>query len=110
MESDQLDQTPSYLRQLPLQSIKIDQSFTLSMLQDPNAETLTQAIVAMGVALKMRVVAEGVETEQQRDWLMEHGCHLGQGFSSARRCRGDDIHAVITGIELRLASAAPGID
>ena len=42
--------------------IKIDQSFTFSMLKDPNAEKLTQAIVAMGLALKMRVVAEGVET------------------------------------------------
>ncbi|MES2758866.1 MAG: EAL domain-containing protein [Pseudomonadota bacterium] len=99
----------SYLRQLPLQSIKIDQSFTLSMLQDPNAETLTQAIVAMGVALKMLVVAEGVETEPQMDWLMEHGCHLGQGFFFSPPVSGDDIHAVIRGIELRLATAPPGV-
>jgi diguanylate cyclase (GGDEF)-like protein len=99
----------SYLRQLPLQSIKIDQSFTLSMLQDPNAETLTKAIVAMGVALKMKVVAEGVETEQQMDWLMEHGCHLGQGFFFSPPVSGDDIHAVIKGIELRLAPAPPGV-
>ncbi len=99
----------SYLRQLPLQSIKIDQSFTLSMLQDANAETLTQAIVAMGVALKMLVVAEGVETEQQMEWLMEHGCHLGQGFFFSPPVSGDDIHAVIRGIEQRLASAPPGV-
>ncbi|MBC7482769.1 MAG: EAL domain-containing protein, partial [Rhizobacter sp.] len=99
----------SYLRQLPLQSIKIDQSFTLSMLQDPNAETLTQAIVAMGVALKMRVVAEGVETEQQMDWLMAHGCHLGQGFFFSPAVPEDDVHSVIRGIELRLARAPPGV-
>ncbi|MET0855164.1 MAG: EAL domain-containing protein [Telluria sp.] len=99
----------SYLRQLPLQSIKIDQSFTLSMLQDANAETLTQAIVAMGVALKMLVVAEGVETEQQMDWLMEHGCHLGQGFFFSPPVSGDEIHAVIRNIELRLATAQPGV-
>ncbi len=99
----------SYLRQLPLQSIKIDQSFTLSMLQDPNAETLTQAIVAMGVALKMRVVAEGVETAQQMDWLMEHGCHLGQGFFFSPAVPEDDVHSVIRSIELRLAAAPPGV-
>ncbi|HEU4374011.1 MAG TPA: EAL domain-containing protein, partial [Telluria sp.] len=99
----------SYLRQLPLQSIKIDQSFTFSMLQDPNAEKLTQAIVAMGLALKMLVVAEGVETEQQMDWLLAHGCHLGQGFFFSAPVASDDIHAVIRGIELRLATAPPGI-
>jgi diguanylate cyclase (GGDEF)-like protein len=99
----------SYLRQLPLQSIKIDQSFTFSMLQDPNAEKLTQVIVAMGVALKMLVVAEGVETEQQMNWLLAHGCHLGQGYYFSPPVSSDDIHAVIRGIELRLAVGAPGL-
>lgn len=99
----------SYLRQLPMQSIKIDQSFTFNLLQDPNAEKLTQAIVAMGVALKMLVVAEGVETEQQMDWLLAHGCHLGQGFFFSAPVSSDDIHAVIRGIELRLANSPPGI-
>ena len=99
----------SYLRQLPLQSIKIDQSFTFSMLEDPNAEKLTQAIVAMGVALKMLVVAEGVESEQQMNWLLAHGCHLGQGYYFSAPVSSDDIHAVISGIELRLAQGAPGL-
>jgi predicted signal transduction protein with EAL and GGDEF domain len=99
----------SHLRQLPLQSIKIDQSFTFSMLQDPNAEKLTQAIVAMGVALKMLVVAEGVETEQQMAWLLEHGCHLGQGYYFSPPVPPNDLHEVIRRIELRLAgeSASP---
>jgi EAL domain-containing protein (putative c-di-GMP-specific phosphodiesterase class I) len=96
----------SYLRQLPLQSIKIDQSFTFSMLQDPNAETLTQAIVAMGVALKMLVVAEGVESEQQMNWLLAHGCHLGQGYFFSPPVASDDIHDVIERIESRLAVSA----
>jgi EAL domain-containing protein (putative c-di-GMP-specific phosphodiesterase class I) len=61
------------------------------------------------VALKMLVVAEGVETEQQMDWLMEHGCHLGQGFFFSPPVSGDDVHAVIRNIELRLASAPTGI-
>ncbi len=99
----------SYLRQLPLQSIKIDQSFTFSMLQDPNAEKLTQAIVAMGVALKMLVVAEGVETEQQMTWLLAHGCHLGQGYYFSAPVPFDQLHEVIQRIEARLAGAAAGM-
>ena len=79
------------------------------MLQDPNAEKLTQAIVAMGVALKMLVVAEGVESEQQMNWLLAHGCHLGQGYYFSAPVSSDDIHAVISGIELRLAQGAPGL-
>jgi predicted signal transduction protein with EAL and GGDEF domain len=98
----------SYLRQLPLQCIKIDQSFTSSMLQDPNAEKLTQAIVAMGVALKMRVVAEGVETEQQMNWLLAHGCHVGQGYYFSPPVPSDEIHEVIRRIELRLAGDPAG--
>ena len=93
----------SYLRQLPLQSIKIDQSFTDSMLQDPGAETLTEAIVAMGLALKMLVVAEGVESEQQMNWLLAHGCHLGQGYFFSPPVGSEAIHGVIAGIESRLA-------
>jgi diguanylate cyclase (GGDEF)-like protein len=93
----------SYLRQLPLQCLKIDQSFTRSMLQDPNAEKLTQAIVAMGNALKMTVVAEGVETREQMHWLLAHGCHIGQGYFFSPPVPPEDVHQVIERIEVRLA-------
>jgi predicted signal transduction protein with EAL and GGDEF domain len=99
----------SYLRQLPLQSIKIDQSFTFNMLQDPNAEKLTQAIVEMGVALKLLVVAEGVESEQQMRWLLAHGCHLGQGYYFSPPVPPDELHEVIRRIELRLAADAAAL-
>jgi EAL domain-containing protein (putative c-di-GMP-specific phosphodiesterase class I) len=85
----------SYLRQLPLQCLKIDQSFTQSMLQDPNAEKLTQAIVAMGNALKMTIVAEGVETREQMNWLLAHGCHIGQGYYFSPPVPPEDVHQVI---------------
>ena len=94
----------SYLRQLPLQCLKIDQSFTHSMLQDPNAETLTEAIVAMGLALKMVIVAEGVETREQMNWLREHGCHIGQGYYFSPPVPPEDVRLVIDRIEMRLAS------
>ncbi|MGJ7916104.1 EAL domain-containing protein [Massilia sp. LXY-6] len=93
----------SYLRQLPLQCLKIDQSFTRSMLQDPNAEKLTQAIVAMGNALKMTIVAEGVETREQMNWLLAHGCHIGQGYFFSPPVPPEDLHQVIERIEVRLS-------
>jgi diguanylate cyclase (GGDEF)-like protein len=92
----------SYLRQLPLQCLKIDQSFTRSMLEDPNAEKLTQAIVAMGNALKMTIVAEGVETREQMNWLLAHGCHIGQGYFFSPPVPPEDVHQVIERIEVRL--------
>jgi diguanylate cyclase (GGDEF)-like protein len=94
----------SYLRQLPLQCLKIDQSFTQSMLHDSNAEKLTQAIVAMGVALKMNVVAEGVETREQMNWLLANGCHIGQGYFFSPPVPSEDVHQVIERIEVRLAA------
>ena len=94
----------SYLRQLPLQCLKIDQSFVQSMLQDVNAEKLTEAILAMGAALKMRIVAEGVETEEQMCWLLIHGCHVGQGYFFSPPVSQDDVPAVIRLIEKRLTA------
>jgi diguanylate cyclase (GGDEF)-like protein len=91
----------SYLRQLPLQCIKIDQSFTKSMLQDSNCEKLTQAILAMGNALKMSIVAEGVETKEQMNWLLAHGCHIGQGYFFSQPVPPQDVYQMIIRIELR---------
>ena len=94
----------SYIRQLPLQCLKIDQSFIQSMLQDSNAEKLTQAIVAMGVALKMVIVAEGVETREQMNWLLANGCHIGQGYYFSPPVAPEDVHHVIDRLELRLVA------
>jgi diguanylate cyclase (GGDEF)-like protein len=94
----------SYLRQLPLQCLKIDQSFTQSMLQDPNAEKLTQAIVAMGIALKMNIVAEGVETREQMNWLLAHGCHIGQGYFFSPPVPPEAVRQVVERIEVRLTA------
>ncbi|MFL6714799.1 MAG: EAL domain-containing protein, partial [Burkholderiaceae bacterium] len=89
----------SYLRQLPLQSIKIDQSFIQNMLKDSSAEKLTQTIIAMGLALEMRIVAEGVETVEQARWLIDHGCEIGQGYFFSPPVSGDTIYGVIERIE-----------
>jgi diguanylate cyclase (GGDEF)-like protein len=70
----------SYLRKLPLDAIKIDRSFISHMDGDPSDAELIAAIIAMARALGLGIVAEGVETEEQRDMLVEFGCDELQGF------------------------------
>ena len=74
----------SYLARLPVQAIKIDQSF-VAQLSDPDATTkVVEAIVALGKALELEVIAEGVETDEQYAIVRRLGCHLAQGYFIAR--------------------------
>ena len=70
----------SYLKQLPLDELKIDKGFVDGLGSDENDEAICEAILSISKALHLQVVAEGVETTQQSDWLREHGCHYLQGY------------------------------
>ena len=70
----------SYLAQLPLDQLKIDLAFVRNVPGVSNNETIARTIITMGLGLAMDVIAEGVETEAQRDFLEAHGCHVYQGF------------------------------
>jgi len=74
----------SHLRRLPVDTLKIDQSFVKPIAQSGEAAALTRSIVAMGKALGLRVVAEGVETDRQRALLAEWSCDEIQGFVICR--------------------------
>jgi EAL domain-containing protein (putative c-di-GMP-specific phosphodiesterase class I) len=74
----------SYLRRLPLSQLKIDQSFVRNMLNDPNDATIARTIVALGRSMGLAVIAEGVETLAQRDFLAGQGCRAYQGFLYGR--------------------------
>ncbi|MEO8117982.1 MAG: EAL domain-containing protein [Rhodoferax sp.] len=70
----------AYLQRFPVHALKIDQSFVRKIGHDRNATALVTAIIAMANSLELNVLAEGVETEQQADFLLSHGCQIAQGF------------------------------
>lgn len=70
----------NYLKSFPLDNLKIDQSFIKGIPHDADDSAITRAIIAMARGLKLRVIAEGVETVEQMDYLREHGCHEMQGY------------------------------
>jgi diguanylate cyclase (GGDEF)-like protein/PAS domain S-box-containing protein len=84
-----------YLRKLPIDEVKIDQSFVRDIVSDSYAATLCRAIIAMSQQLHFSVVAEGVETPAQAALLREAGCQLLQGFLYSKAVPAPEIDAML---------------
>jgi EAL domain-containing protein (putative c-di-GMP-specific phosphodiesterase class I) len=73
-----------YLRQLPVDALKIDRSFVKDLPRSDDDSAICAAIIAMARELKLKVIAEGVESAEQLDFLRRHRCDLAQGYFIGR--------------------------
>ena len=84
----------SYLKKLPVSKLKIDQSFVRDIGLDDNDDAVIKSIIGLGHLFKMKVIAEGLETEAQLQFLREHGCDEGQGYLISKPISTDDFRAL----------------
>ncbi len=94
------------IKRFPFDCIKIDRSFIKDIPQDPDDVAITQAIIAMAHSLRLKVIAEGVETQEQLDFLSEHGCHEFQGYFFRRPQPAEDFSKLLRDNAGTLALAA----
>jgi EAL domain-containing protein (putative c-di-GMP-specific phosphodiesterase class I) len=97
----------AYLRQLPIDEIKIDRVFIDDIGSDPYADALCRAIIGMSHQLRLSVVAEGVETPAQAAFLREAGCHLLQGYLFSPALPAAEFARIVRGNDAGRSAGAP---
>mgnify|MGYP002713188863 CR=1 FL=1 len=85
----------SYLKKLPIDKLKIDKSFVDGLPDDEEDISIARAIIALSKSLKLSVIAEGVETKEQKDFLIENGCQNIQGYFYAKPMNAKDMQKML---------------
>jgi EAL domain-containing protein (putative c-di-GMP-specific phosphodiesterase class I) len=99
----------NYLKRLPIDGLKIDQSFVAGLGIDKNDSAITRAVVGLAQALDLTVIAEGVETEAQARQLIALGCQSAQGYLWSPPVPSDEAGGLVTGRPAGFGPLAPGL-
>jgi EAL domain-containing protein (putative c-di-GMP-specific phosphodiesterase class I) len=86
----------SFVKRFPIDTLKIDQSFVRDVISDEDDASIVRAVIDMGRSLRKRVIAEGVETREQLDFLVDYGCPEAQGFYFSRPLQADKFAKLLT--------------
>ncbi|MCP4326380.1 MAG: EAL domain-containing protein [Alteromonadales bacterium] len=81
----------SYLKRLPVNKLKIDQSFVRDLSEDDDDKAIIKSIISLANAMNLKVIAEGVETIEQKEFLQEKGCNEIQGYLYSKPIPADEI-------------------
>lgn len=95
----------SYLKRFPIDAVKVDRSFISDIPQDQNDIEISSAIIAMGHSLGLEVVAEGVETQEQMDFLVKRNCDYAQGFMIAKPLPFEELFANVPKVNTTMSKA-----
>ena len=87
----------SHLQKLPIDRLKIDRAFITGLTQRPEDQVIAALVINMGHLLRLRVIAEGVETAEQRDRLLSMGCDDAQGYLFGKPMEAEDLFQLVTG-------------
>lgn len=85
----------AYLKKLPIDKLKIDQAFIKDLPDDEEDIGITKAVIALAQSLNLEVLAEGVETKGQKDFLLEHGCENIQGYYYSKPIPADELEVIL---------------
>jgi EAL domain-containing protein (putative c-di-GMP-specific phosphodiesterase class I) len=85
----------SHLKQFPIDVIKVDRQFVRDLETDPDDAAIVRTVLNLAYSLGIRTVAEGVETQQQLDYLRAGGCHVGQGYHFGAAAPAQDVSALL---------------